>query len=114
MVKASSRRVRHCRSLTEKRALLTRQRASGLSAAAFCRREGVSISSFQLWKRALATPPAASASPFIELLPAGASAPAVSAAVAVEVVWPGGVRLTTSSACDPAWLAAFLRAAVPC
>ena len=43
------------------RDLIRRQRASGLSVAAFCRRDGVSASSFFAWKRKIASSPAAPA-----------------------------------------------------
>jgi hypothetical protein len=36
------------------RGLLARQSASGLSIAAFCRREGVALSTFHWWRRKLA------------------------------------------------------------
>ena len=48
MSTADSKRVR--RSADDWRAILAKQRSSGLSQAAFCRREAIALSTFARWK----------------------------------------------------------------
>src|SRR5262245_42581061 len=75
---------------------------SGLSAVAFCAKEGVSAPSFYAWRRRLrppaeqavrpAVPPAEGARLFpVRLLPAAAS---------VEVLMPAGIVLRLAPGCD--------------
>ncbi len=62
-------------------------RASGLSAAAFCREQGLAYGTFQYWLRRLGTPSAA-------VLPIRVCPKAVNAsAVALALELPGGARL---------------------
>lgn len=61
-------------------------RASGLSAAAFCREHGLAYASFQYWLRRLGTPSAA-------VLPVRVGPKAGSASVALALELPGGGRL---------------------
>lgn len=87
-------RVRRSRS--EWQAILRRFKKSGLTIAAFCKKEKVSQSAFMDWRRRLGAAPA-SLSPFIELSPS----PAVSIAASplpieageFELTLPGGVVL---------------------
>ncbi len=55
---------------SEWRRLIERQRASGLSQAAYCERESVSLASFGYWQRRLretASVASVSAAPFVQL-----------------------------------------------
>ncbi len=64
------------RSVTDWRGIFARQRASGLSQAVFCAREGIAPSSFALWKKRLGAARGAdgglmaAVAPWIELAPA--------------------------------------------
>jgi hypothetical protein len=80
------------RSEAEWREVLGRCEASGLSAREFCRREDLSLSSFQRWR---ARCRAASAAPFVELVAPAATEdpPAALADWSVELELPGGLRL---------------------
>jgi hypothetical protein len=71
---------------------LLRFERSGLSAVAFCAKEGVSAPSFYAWRRRLqtSTEPVARLVP-VRLLPAAAP---------VEVVVPGGLVLRLTPGCD--------------
>ncbi len=82
---------------SEKRALVARHAESGKSLVSFCRDEGITLSSFQNWRKKFAAKPL-----FVEL-----SAPMLPAAV--EVVLVSGDRIVTSSGCDPLWLAKLVR-----
>ncbi len=68
-------------------AIVQRLRASGLSLPAFCRREGVSLSSLQRWRRRLEV---AGSSDFVELEPAASTA---AATWELEIALPNGVEL---------------------
>lgn len=76
------------RGAKEWRAILQRFEGAGQGTRAFCRREGVALSSFQRWRQRLDRPAAA---PFVELVAAPASAPPV--AWALEVSLPNGTTL---------------------
>jgi hypothetical protein len=103
MEPAASRR-RRVLSESEKCAYVLRQAQSGKTPAAFCRDEGVALSSFQNWKKKFADKPA-----FVEIA-------ATVHFVPVEVVLASGVKVVASSDCDPSWLAKLVRAlgAPPC
>lgn len=74
------------------RDFILRQQASGLSVAAFCRREGLAESSFFTWKRKLAT--AAAATPvFVEATVADDAPSAAQPAGLIEVRLCGGRRV---------------------
>lgn len=85
---------------------LERFQRSGLTVAAFCRREGVSVASLYAWKRRLRdgtshlTPAAPRLVP-VRLVPPPASTP-------VELVLPSGWLLRFPPGCDPAWLRQLL------
>ena len=88
------------------REIIERQQASGLSAAAFCRQDGVSESSFFAWKRRLGAPTAAAAAAFVEAKVATAAvAPAGRPAGVVEVRLRGGRRVRLGRGFDPGLLA---------
>lgn len=82
----------------EKRAYVAGQAASGKTQSAFCRDEGISLASFQNWKRRFA-----GKSSFIEI-----ATPVQTPVVPVEIVLASGVRIATSSTCDPTWLSNFV------
>ena len=85
------------------REIIERQRASGLSVGAFCRRDSVAESSFFEWRRRLgaAPAPAPAAPAFVEAKVAPAERPAG----AVEVRLRGGRRVRVGRGFDPALLA---------
>lgn len=103
MESAASRR-RRVLSESEKRACVLRQAESGKTLAAFCRGEGVALSSFQNWRKKFADKPA-----FVEIAVPVHTVP-------VEVTLASGERIATSSDCDPSWLAKLVCAlgAPPC
>lgn len=67
-------------------AVIDRQVASGVSRKAFCEREGIPRSSFETWRRRLAS---RAALPFVELAPGAASVTGWD----IELQLPGGVVL---------------------
>ena len=69
------------------RAVIERQVASGLSRKTFCEREGIPRSSFETWRRRLAS--RAVAARFVEVAPAAEGARSWE----VEVALPGGITL---------------------
>ena len=69
--------------------ILRRFESSGLSNRDFCRRESVSLSSFQRWRSRLGP---VSAADFVELVPS-ATAAATPAAWSLDVALPNGVQL---------------------
>ena len=77
---------------------------SGLSAVAFCAKEGVSTPSFYAWRRRLSHPPA---EPVVRpaLPPADAArlvpVHVLSGAAPVEILLPGGIVLRLAPGCDP-------------
>jgi hypothetical protein len=75
----------------QQRALLERFDLSRLSAQDFCRKEGLSLSSFRRWQHRQAVN--ASAPGFVELQAPAASAPGDDGPWAIELDLPGGVRL---------------------
>jgi transposase-like protein len=79
------------------REMLDRQRASGLSVAAFCRRHGVCAASLYAWKRRLRS--VAAAPPFVEAKVTGVPAAAEAAGV-IEVCLRGGRRLRVGRGFD--------------
>jgi hypothetical protein len=95
------------------RDLIRRQRASGLSVAAFCRQNGVAGSSFFAWKRKIGPSPAAPA--FVEATLAG-TPPEGRPAGSVEVRLRGGRRVRVCRGFDRGLLAeviAVLEAPAP-
>jgi hypothetical protein len=95
------------------RDLIERQRASGLSVAVFCRRDGVAASSFFAWKRKLGSTPAAPA--FVEATVAGTPPPpppppATRSARWIEVLLRGGRRVRVGRGFDRGLLAEVVAA----
>jgi hypothetical protein len=89
------------------RDLIERQRAGGLSVAAFCRDNGVAASSFFAWKRQLAATPAAPA--FVEATVTGAPTTTRSAG-RIEVRLRGGRRVRVGRGFDRGLLAEVVAA----
>jgi transposase len=82
---------------------LQRFERSGLSAVAFCAKEGVSAPSFYAWRRRLRRPPDAQA--YRSARPADDAARLVSVCVLpvltpVELLLPGGTALRLTPGCD--------------
>ena len=72
-------------------------RESGLSQRAFCEREGVSLATFSYWrqKELLGGEGAPAPAPaFTELVVDNANGPSLAPAVAIEVTYPDGTRVT--------------------
>lgn len=91
------------------RDLIERQRASGLSVAVFCRRDGVAASSFFAWKRKLSLVPATPA--FVEATVAGTPPPPPPrSAGRVEVRLRGGRRVRVGRGFDRDLLAQVVAA----
>lgn len=88
------------------RDLIERQRAGGLSAAAFCRDNGVAASSFFAWKRKLRATPATPG--FVEATVAGAPQPR--SAGRIEVRLRGGRRVRVGRGFDRDLLAEVVAA----
>ena len=89
----SKRPRRGRRSEAEWREILRRCDASGLSTREFCEREKLSLSTLQRWR---ARCRAASAAPFVELIPGGPAVEepsSISRDWSVELELPGGLRL---------------------
>ena len=93
---------------------LRRQAASGLSIAAFCRREDVCSASFYAWRRRLATPPpAVRPDPplFVPLPFDPAPRPEETApSHGFEIELPYHVRLRCGAAPEPEWLGRLVAA----
>ena len=93
---------------------LRRQVASGLSIAAFCRREEVSSASFYAWRRRLATPPPAQQPElplFVPLQFDPAPRPEETApSPGFEIELPHHVRLRCHAAPEPQWLGRLVAA----
>ena len=93
---------------------LRRQAASGLSIAAFCRREDVSSASFYAWRRRLATPPPAERPGlplFVPLQFDPTPRPEEAApSYGFEIELPHHVRLRCSAAPEPQWLGQLVAA----
>jgi transposase-like protein len=83
-----AKRIRH--SADQKRAILRRFQQSGLSPAEFCRREGLSLSTFQRWRHDLTAGPTPQG--FVELL-APAEADPTTGSWSLELDLPGGLCL---------------------
>jgi hypothetical protein len=85
---------------------LERFRHSGLTASAFCDREGISLASFYAWRRRLQrdAPPQAADAP--RLVPVRPVTPPASAPV--ELLLPFGCVLRLSPDCDLTWLGQLL------
>lgn len=79
------------RTAADWQAIVARFRHSGLTQRAFCRRDGIGLTSLQRWCQQY--PPARDA--FLDLLPAASDPAAASAAVdwSIELVLPHGVIL---------------------
>ena len=90
------------------RDLIKRQRASGLSVAAFCRRDGVAASSFFEWKRKLGSAPATLA--FVEATVSGTPPPATRSAGRIEVRLRSGRRVRVGRGFDRGLLAEVVAA----
>ena len=92
---------------------LSRQAHSGLSIAAFCRREGVSTPSFYAWKRRLA-PPSATTPPhpplFLPLRLDPTPTTTTSPELAFEIELPHHIRLRCANPPDPLWLGRLVAA----
>ena len=93
---------------------LQRQSTSGLSISAFCAQEGVSLTSFQTWKRRLAArslPPRPQPPLFVPLHldpdPPQAAQPHLQG---VEIELPHHVRLRFESPPEPQWLGLLVAA----
>jgi transposase len=84
---------------------LERFASSGLSVAAFCRAEHLSVQSFYYWKRRLAAP-SPSPTPGARLLPVHL----LPAAPAVEVALANGAVLRLTPGCDLAFVRSLLDA----
>ena len=81
---------------------LGRFRHSGLTVAAFCDREGISLASFYAWRRRLQADTATEP----RLVPVRLVTPPPSAPV--ELLLPSGCVLRLSPDCDLAWLRQLL------
>jgi len=90
MRKQSNGKIR--RTESEWEAIIERFEKSGLSAAAFCRREKISKNTFSKWKARLEAGSARRAG-FVELGPEVISEAAVAAHGTLEIELPGGVML---------------------
>lgn len=75
------------RSAAEWAQLIEQQRECGQTQAAFCRRRGLSRSTFQYWKRRLREESAPPVMPWMELVPPGDPAPAADATGGVRGSW---------------------------
>jgi len=85
---------------------LERFRNCGLTVAAFCAAEGVSVPAFYQWKRQLAPTTPSVPTPTVvpvRVLPPESTSPAV------EVVLPSGTLLRFGQLCDPGVIAAVLK-----
>ena len=80
------------RSLAEWRKIFGRFEASGLSTAAFCRREGLAKGSFSKWKQRVAASEGKKPA-FVELSPPVPPSWPILEAGELELELPGGVRL---------------------
>lgn len=82
---------------------------AGLTVAAFCAAENVSVQSFFYWKKRLAAPtPWPDAPRFFPIRVAPSSA--------IEIVLPGGTVLRITPGCDPAFVRSLIDAlaGAPC
>ena len=80
------------RSRAEWRKIFDQFEASGLSDAAFCRREGISKGTFSRWKHRFGAPEGEAVA-FVELPPPVQPSPTSLEAGEMELVLPGGVHL---------------------
>jgi len=85
-----SRGGRVRRSREERRRVVERFASSGLSAGAFCQREGIAPASLARW-RSLTKPDGRA--DFVEWTPSAALSSTALAPGEMELVFPGGVRL---------------------
>src|SRR5438105_7927180 len=83
---------------------LRRCQRSGLSAAAFCAKEGLSVPSFYAWRRRLRTPARPASAPQARLVPLRL----LSAPTPVELLLPTGAVLRLAPGCDLAFVRALL------
>ena len=70
--------------------IVRRFEASGLSSAAFCRREGVALSSLQRWRKRITS---RGDSRFVELVPPATSSSPSSSGWSLELTLPNGASL---------------------
>jgi hypothetical protein len=105
---AVPKRTRVRRSAAERAEWLNLFRASGQTAAEFCRGNDIAYATLSLWIRQSAV---SEAGELIEV-PAAILGSAFNAA-AMHVHLPYGVRLEVVPGTDPAWLAQLLRAVSP-
>jgi hypothetical protein len=85
---------------------LDRFLTSGLTAAHFCEREGISTASFYAWRRRFEADSAPAAADAPHLVPVRLVTPPASAPV--ELLLPSGAVLRLSSDTDLAWLRQLL------
>ena len=89
------------------RARVQAQERSGLTQPAWCKREGIGLSSLGLWRRRLRLSVNVPENKPTSLVPIVVLEPSPAA---IEVlVDSGGLRMRATSAIDPAWLASVLR-----
>ena len=90
-----------------RRRIVLAQRGSGLSVAAFCRREGISPATFYLWRKRVEGESQAKATaraclPFAEVSVKPKTNTEES--FRVEIILSSGDRLSLPAICDPFWL----------
>ena len=90
---------------------IARRRASRLSVAEFCRREGVSPASYYLWQRRLSTPDRASSPRDVRPSSPPLFAPLSVAAASIEIELPNGAVIRLPAASGEAALSVAIRAA---
>jgi len=78
------------RGKTEWAKIVQRFESSGLAGAAFCRSEGLALSSLQRWRQRLASRGAAS---FVELVPPKTATPTMSSGWSFELTLPNGAAI---------------------
>jgi hypothetical protein len=90
MRKQSNGKVRRTKSEWE--AIIEHYEKSGLSAAAYCRREEISKNTFSKWKARIETAPAPRPA-FVELRPEAITEAAIATHGMLEIELPGGITL---------------------
>jgi len=111
---AATTRTRTCWTEQDKTECLALFAQSGLTAADFCRRLGISAATFSLWRRnARSGKSPAIAPPFAQVCLSAPEpdvrTPEAMAAPTVVIHLPGGVRLEAAVGTDPSWLAQLLK-----
>jgi hypothetical protein len=74
----------------EKQQLITRWQQSGLSQAAFCRRESIPFAGFYYWQKKLCKPQKKIPGKFLKIIPSDS----LTSGIFAEVVLPTGSRIT--------------------